>query len=442
MSLFHWLLLPALVISNCAALYTAYSYKRAYDAVHSNYSAYLRAKEQRRTRLLREKSEQLLRRQPSKHRQPQTPTKDGSRSQRPPSSSPSTPPAVAASAHSAELASSDAEDEGGVAAATTADAVSDIADAPTTVDRVEPPRVDPLHLAFHPHSSPSRVVHNEDALQWLQSQAVLPGCVVTSLPDVSEVPMGQAAWRCWFIDAVCEVIQRLPPDGLAFFYQTDVRMKGEWVDKSHLLCLGGEKAGARLIWHKVVVQNTVHTIKGTKASYAHLLCFAPLPLTAASSPRPFVERSSTLSPDLLLSRGFMQWKRAMGLLACDFCCGFIQQHTQHRTVVDPFCGQGSVLAVANARGMDAVGVDIGARRCKMARRLDVRGKDFRDDGKEVGEEEERVGEQGMTVRRRLKRLRKEQERLERERVSNGAGKPPPLQEAGDLLSGLTLLDTS
>ena len=118
-----------------------------------------------------------------------------------------------------------------------------------------------------------------DALQYLSEHATLPGCVVTSLPDVSEMPLSVAAWRLWFVDAVAAIISRLPADGLAIFYQTDVRMSGCWADKSFLLNKGGEKAGGRLVWHKIVVQSSLDSIKGAKAAYAHLLCFSPLPLT-------------------------------------------------------------------------------------------------------------------------------------------------------------------
>ena len=35
-------------------------------------------------------------------------------------------------------------------------------------------------------------------------------------------------------------------------------------------------------------------------------------------------------------------------------------------VLDPFCGQGSVLALANSWGLDAVGIDVNRKRCKVA----------------------------------------------------------------------------
>jgi tRNA G10 N-methylase Trm11 len=37
--------------------------------------------------------------------------------------------------------------------------------------------------------------------------------------------------------------------------------------------------------------------------------------------------------------------------------------------VDPFCGRGTILAVANHCGLDAVGVEISRKRARKARRL-------------------------------------------------------------------------
>jgi tRNA G10 N-methylase Trm11 len=41
-------------------------------------------------------------------------------------------------------------------------------------------------------------------------------------------------------------------------------------------------------------------------------------------------------------------------------------------VVDPFCGHGTILAVANEHGLDAVGVELSAKRARKARRLTTR----------------------------------------------------------------------
>ena len=43
--------------------------------------------------------------------------------------------------------------------------------------------------------------------------------------------------------------------------------------------------------------------------------------------------------------------------------------TATRTVVDPFCGHGTALAVANAFGFHAIGIDTSARQCRAAKAL-------------------------------------------------------------------------
>lgn len=59
----------------------------------------------------------------------------------------------------------------------------------------------------------------------------------------------------------------------------------------------------------------------------------------------------------------------MGVNACVDACRFVARETTCHTVVDPFCGYGTALAVANAMGLHAVGVDLSARKCRRARNL-------------------------------------------------------------------------
>ena len=63
----------------------------------------------------------------------------------------------------------------------------------------------------------------------------------------------------------------------------------------------------------------------------------------------------------------------MGLEACETTCRFLLEHTGCRTVVDPFCGLGTMLAVANARGLDAIGVELSKERASRAGRLELIG---------------------------------------------------------------------
>ena len=63
------------------------------------------------------------------------------------------------------------------------------------------------------------------------------------------------------------------------------------------------------------------------------------------------------SVDVLPTLGAMPWPRAMGTAACEEVCRFLLASTACRTVVDPFCGMGTMLAVAGAYGLDAIGVE-------------------------------------------------------------------------------------
>ena len=62
----------------------------------------------------------------------------------------------------------------------------------------------------------------------------------------------------------------------------------------------------------------------------------------------------------------------MGVEACRVACEFIRAETRCATVVDPFCGVGTALAVANQFGFDAVGVDLSRKRADKARALVLR----------------------------------------------------------------------
>lgn len=186
--------------------------------------------------------------------------------------------------------------------------------------------------------------------------------IITSVPDVSETGLSLSRWRPWFRHVCQKMLDRLDDDQVAIFYQTDIRAEGEWVSKAYLVMQAAEKAGMKLIWHKIVLVNSVHTIRGSTASFVNLLCFS----------RQHRETLLTLTPDVLAHRGTMLWKRAMGLRACEFACKYIRAHVPTaRAIVDPFCGSGSTLSMANQFGLDAIGVDHCRKRCVQASTLDV-----------------------------------------------------------------------
>lgn len=208
-----------------------------------------------------------------------------------------------------------------------------------------------------------RRVHCADAIPWLRANAPLPGCsLITSLPDVSGLPeLGLDGWRRWFIDSAELVIEATPEAGVAIFYQTDIKQDGVWVDKAYLCQRAAERAGAQLLWHKIACRKPPDQPSFGRPAYSHLLCFS----------RGVRDRAQPAYPDVLASVGEMTWSQAMGVAACRLACGYVLSHTTTRTVVDPFCGHGTVLAIANALGLDALGVEKVAKRARKARNLEL-----------------------------------------------------------------------
>lgn len=198
----------------------------------------------------------------------------------------------------------------------------------------------------------------------MDANAAEPGSsVVTSLPDVSELGGASLeAWREWFIAAARRVLRWTPDDGVSIFYQSDIRVQGAWIDKGYLIMRAAEEERAHVIWHKIVCRKPPGTIALGRPSYSHMICLSKTLLEPARRP----------GPDVLPDAGHMPWSRAMGVEACRVACAYLRDETSTRVVVDPFCGRGTVLAVANDLGLDALGVDLSGKRVRAARRLSTR----------------------------------------------------------------------
>lgn len=206
-----------------------------------------------------------------------------------------------------------------------------------------------------------RTVHCADALAWLGEQGVLAGCsLITSMPDVSEFPSYSLdEWKDWFVRTAGLVLSRCPDDGVTIFYQTDIKKDGTWVDKGYLVQKAAEQSGHALLWHKIVCRAAPGGVTFGRPAYSHMLCFS----------RGVRADLSKSTADVLPQAGEVTWTRGMGVQACLAACHYVLENTPTRTVVDPFCGHGTVLAVANDLGLDAIGVELSRKRAKKARTL-------------------------------------------------------------------------
>lgn len=212
-----------------------------------------------------------------------------------------------------------------------------------------------------------REVHHADALDWLRARGVVEGCsYVTSMPDVSEVGLDVARWRPWFEEAAGLVLRAVPDDGVAVFFQTDLRTGGVTVDKAGLVERTAEDAGLVLVFSKIVCRLPPGTTTFGRPAFTRFLAFArrPCPVDVAI-------------PDVIVDAGARTWTRAVGVRAVAHAVRFVRAASPSTTtIVDPFCGVGTFLAVANALGFSAVGVEKNKRRAAQARLLEVRATDL------------------------------------------------------------------
>lgn len=204
----------------------------------------------------------------------------------------------------------------------------------------------------------TRSVFCADARAWLvENPAPQNASVVTSLPDVSEIGRPFGFWREWFGAAARQLLEWIPEDGNAIFFQSDIRHEGAWIDKGHLVQRAADEVGIPMAWHKIVCRHPPGTTLPGRASYSHMMCFSRTP----TGKRP--------GPDVI-DNGAMLWNRGMGVNACRVALRYLAESTPTRVVVDPYCGRGTVLVVAEELGLEAIGVELNVKRARQARSLD------------------------------------------------------------------------
>jgi len=178
--------------------------------------------------------------------------------------------------------------------------------------------------------------------------------------------MSVEMWKEWFINTCKMIFDKLPSNEVAIFYQTDSKIFEEkncieWIDKSFYVQTAATQSKCTLLFHKIYLLVDVGIPKFGRPSYSHMLAF--------SKGKPDIMIQSGI-PDVS-HRGDMTWVRGMGLSACLAAVKWAKGMGA-TTIVDPFCGHGSILAMANMHGLHAVGVELSKKRCKKARNITVK----------------------------------------------------------------------
>ncbi|HEX2860794.1 MAG TPA: hypothetical protein VHN79_04110 [Lacunisphaera sp.] len=189
---------------------------------------------------------------------------------------------------------------------------------------------------------------------------------MTSLPDVSEIGKALPAWREWFLQAVRLVVDVVPDDSAAVFFQSDIKRDGGWIDKGALVIRAAEDAGARVMFHKVICRRPPGMLTSGRPGFTHLIAVSRAMQCPDILP----------IPDVIADAGRILWVRAMGVRAAAHAVRFARDQAGARLIFDPFCGVGTIPAVANALGLDALGLELAKKRCEQSRTQTVRNEDL------------------------------------------------------------------
>lgn len=206
---------------------------------------------------------------------------------------------------------------------------------------------------------PRREVVHADAVAWLAERPGLQdSSIVATMPDVSELGVTLERWREFFLAAARAVLLAAPERGLAVFIQTDNKREGRWVSKAGLVLRVADELGVPLLFHKIVCRRPPGSLLHGRPGYSHILGFSRAARDDADHP----------TPDVLPDLGVLPWSHSVGTRAAEAAVTAVRRLSPETTqIVVPFCGLGTILAVANAHGFDAVGIERNRKRAEAAR---------------------------------------------------------------------------
>lgn len=189
---------------------------------------------------------------------------------------------------------------------------------------------------------------------------------MTSLPDVSELSIPLVEWRAWFLNGVKLVVDSVHDESASVFFQSDIKHEGRWIDKGALVVRAAEDAGAHVLFHKIICRRQPGLFSHGRPGFTHLIAVSKAMRCPDVLP----------IPDIVIDAGKLTWARAMGMRAAAQAVKFAKEQVGATLVFDPFCGVGTVLAVANRLGMAALGVEKSRKRCEQARLLSLNRSDL------------------------------------------------------------------
>ena len=199
----------------------------------------------------------------------------------------------------------------------------------------------------------TREIIVDDSMNYLEKVNSLAN-VITGLPDLDETDMTMSQYAKFFNDIVSKIFEKLNRLGYAIFIQTDRKYQGSWLDKSYMLSNIALSFGCKMVWHKIVLQREVGRINLHRPGYSHMVCYT-------YDGKPGVAFADVVPVSTKL------YKNGTPIGAANAAVNFIKQNNKgDTTIVDPFVGKGTIVAIANNYGLNAIGIDIDPKQAALA----------------------------------------------------------------------------
>lgn len=194
-----------------------------------------------------------------------------------------------------------------------------------------------------------------DAIDWLSAKSRNLGSIITSLPDLEETGFKDTDYVDFFIKAAKLCLMKTSEGHPTIFYQTDRLYKGKRISKLHMLLKAAEETGHKVVWHKIVMRRDAGAIDIRRPGFSHLICFGDDKVKAGKATTDLIPKSKPLYPN------------GMNVHAAMMALRIAEQYGNR--VCDPFCGRGTVLALAEVskKFKKIIGVDIDPEQCKAAK---------------------------------------------------------------------------
>lgn len=177
------------------------------------------------------------------------------------------------------------------------------------------------------------------------------GAVVVVLPDSSEIGLDPDSYATWLADAARACL--VASTGPTVFYQTDRMHAGQWQDKAAIIGAVATDLCIPMLWHKVVLRRDPNKTDLHRPTYSHLVAYGP-------------GRPGRRRPDVIDAGGYL-WPNGMGVAAADFVASWLQD-VGVTSVLNPCCGEGTIVEAAARHGITVSACDIDRRRLDEARR--------------------------------------------------------------------------